>query len=253
MIIRYLAVAWAVVHILYWPSTSMVCAQALAPTSSRPAVWVSPPRRPRLAVVAAPQPRVRFQDLDDAALLERVLTGNEVAWATFFRRFRGLILSCALKVAARAGTHLGTDDLMDVLGDVSLNLVARDYRRLRLYRIDGGCSVATWIGVIATSTAKDFMRRARRHRMEPTAESELDQLPCPGRGPEDLLQDQQRRAFVDAALAGLSRRDQRFVELYFAEARSPESIADEMGVSVATVYSKKAKIKMRLAAVAESA
>mgnify|MGYP002664360506 CR=1 FL=1 len=58
---------------------------------------------------------------------------------------------------------------------------------------------------------------------------------------------------VDAALAGLSRRDQRFVELYFAEARSPESIADEMGVSVATVYSKKAKIKMRLAAVADSA
>jgi RNA polymerase sigma-70 factor (ECF subfamily) len=228
----------------------MVCAQHLAPTTSRPAGWVAPaPVAPRRLTVVPN--RVRFQELDDVALLEHVLSGSDAAWTTFFRRFRGLILSCALKVAARAGAHLGTDDLMDVLGDVSLNMVARDFRRLRLYRTDGGCSVATWIGVIATSTAKDFLRRARRHRMDPTADTELDRLPCPGQGPEDLLDTQQRRAFVDTALAGLSTRDQRFVELYFAEALSPEAIAEEMGVSVATVYSKKAKIKTRLASIAE--
>ncbi len=249
MISRHLGVVGCLVRVLYWAPVSMVCAQALAPTLSRPTPWVTPPPR-RLAVVAPPRPRVRFQDLDDVALLEHVVTGHDAAWNTFFRRFRGLILSCALKVAARAGMHLCTDDLMDVLGDVSLNMVARDYRKLRLYRVDGGCSVATWIGVIATSTAKDFLRRARRQRTEPTADTELDQMPCPDRGPEDLLHDQQRRAFVDAALSGLSSRDQRFVELYFAEAKSPEAIADEMGVSVATVYSKKAKIKMRLALVA---
>lgn len=200
----------------------------------------------------APSPEKRFADMDDTELLTHATSGNDQAWNVFFRRFRGLILSCALKTAARAGVHLSADDLMDVLGDVSLNMISHGYRRLRLYRTDGGCSVATWVGVIATSTARDFLRRARRYRLEPTAEAELERFPSPQGGPEDLLADQQRRRFVDRALSELSRRDQRFVELYFAEAMSPEAIADEMGVSVSTVYSKKAKIKTRLVGMADA-
>jgi RNA polymerase sigma-70 factor (ECF subfamily) len=34
--------------------------------------------------------------------------------------------------------------------------------------------------------------------------------------------------------------------LYYIESRSPEEIADEMGISVKTVYSKKHKIRTRL-------
>jgi len=232
----------------------MVCARNHIDTALSPAVFSAPAApRPRLAVVAAERPNpARFRQMSDVDLLEHVLNGDEAGWNAFFRRFRGLILSCALKVAARSGVYLGSDDLMDVLGDVSLNLVARDYRRLRLYRVDGGCTVATWIGVIATSTAKDFLRRARRQRHEPTAEAELDRMPCPTVGPDEQIHDQERRAFVDGALSDLSPRDQKFVELYFAEAMAPEAIAEQMGVSVATVYSKKAKIKTRLSAMAQA-
>lgn len=224
----------------------MVCARTQFDDTA-----LSPPLPVATLVEVQPRPR-RMADLNDSELLAEVLCGSEAGWGVFFRRFRGLILSCALKTAARSGVQLGADDLMDVLGDVSLNLVAHDYRRLRLYRPDGGCSVATWIGVIATSTAKDFLRRARRYRLEPTADAELDRVPCPGEGPEQLLADRQRRSFVDEALAQLSKRDQRFVYLYFAEALSPEAIAEQMGVSVATVYSKKAKIKTRLSGMAEA-
>jgi RNA polymerase sigma-70 factor (ECF subfamily) len=190
--------------------------------------------------------RAAYEAMSDVELLGHVTDGSELAWQTFFRRFRGLIMSCALKAGLHAGLHLGADDLKDVLGDVSLNMVAHGFRRLRLYRLDGGCSVATWIGVIATSTARDYLRRARRHRLEPTADAELDRLASPTVGPEEVLIDRQRRAFVDRAFQQLSTRDQEFVELYFGDAENPEDIAKRMGVSVATVYSKKAKIKTRL-------
>ena len=65
--------------------------------------------------------------------------------------------------------------------------------------------------------------------------------------------DRQQRAFVDIALSGLSKRDRKFAELYFGEAKSPDDIAKEMGVSVSTVYSKKAKIKTRLQSLARAA
>ena len=196
--------------------------------------------------------RPAYRDMDDVELLGHVVTGNDAAWVAFFRRFRGLVLSCAIKVSTRAGYRLGPDDLMDVLGDVSLNLVARNYHRLRLYRQGAGCTVASWIGVIATSTTRDYLRRARRHRLEPVADTELDRHASPDGGPDEILIDRQRRAFVDCALNKLSTRDRQFVELYFAEAMPPEDIATRMGVSLSTVYSKKAKIKTRLSTMARA-
>jgi RNA polymerase sigma-70 factor (ECF subfamily) len=127
-----------------------------------------------------------------------------------------------------------------------MNMVAHDFRRLRLYKVDGGCSVSSWIGVIATSTAHDFLRRERRRRLDPMLDSDLERVAPPVQGPDSTLIDREQRTFVDHALGQFSARDRRFVELYFLEAMEPEAIAEEMGVSVSTVYSKKAKIKSRL-------
>ena len=156
-------------------------------------------------------------------------------------------------VCLRAGVRVQPDDLMDILGDACMNMVAGDFRRLKLYRTDGGCSVSSWIGVIATSTAHDHLRRERRRRLDPMAEADLERLAPTVDGPDMELIDRQQRAFVDIALSGLSKRDRRFAELYFGEAKSPDDIAKEMGVSVSTVYSKKAKIKTRLQSLARAA
>ncbi len=221
--------------------------------SPRPVAWDAGRRPVRADAKPADVVPLRknFAEIEDVELLAYVINGDEAAWTAFFKRFRGLILSCAIKVSARSGYRLAAADLSDVLGDVSLNMVARNYRRLRQYRVGGGCSVASWVGVIATSTTRDYLRRARRHRLEPIADTELDRHACPNGGPEEVLIDREKRQFVDQALAKLSSRDRQFVHLYYAEAKDPETIAHEMGVSLSTVYSKKAKIKTRLAKLAQ--
>lgn len=197
--------------------------------------------------------RERLESAEDLALLEAVCTGDELAWEAFYDRFRNLMLACITRVCVRAGHRIRAEDLMDVLAETCMNMVAGEFRRLRLYRVDGGCSVSSWIGVIATSTAHDFLRRERRRRIEPMIEAELERVAPPVDGPDVELIDRQQRAFIDAALSRLSARDRRFAELYFAEACSPDDIAKEMGVSVSTVYSKKAKIKTRLRSLAMEA
>jgi RNA polymerase sigma-70 factor (ECF subfamily) len=220
--------------------------------SPRPVAWDGGDRSRLRERAPAPVLRITpsFDQLDDRALLSWVVQGDHAAWRVFHRRFRGLILSCAMKVASKSGARLGSDDLMDVLGEVSLNLVAHDYRRLRMYDDRAGCSVASWVGVIATSTTRDHLRRVRRQRLEPVPDGELERHAEPGMDPERALMESERRAFVERALSDLSSRDREFVELYFAEALSPEEIAERMSVSLSTVYSKKAKIKARLARLA---
>lgn len=197
--------------------------------------------------------KTELEALEDLDLLRRVVTGDDLAWSVFYGRFRNLMIACISRVCLRSGVRLQSDDMSDVLGDVCMNMVAHDFRRLRLYKIDGGCSVSSWIGVIATSTAHDYLRRERRRRLDPMLDSDLERVAPPVDGPDCTLMDRQQRAFVDRALAKFSARDKRFVELYFLEALEPEAIAEEMGVSVSTVYSKKAKIKSRLKKMAKAA
>jgi RNA polymerase sigma-70 factor, ECF subfamily len=212
---------------------------------------------------AAPKPvgalktrRARRTDLEqheDLDLLKSVLGGDDLAWSVFYDRFRNLMIACISRVCLRAGVRVQPDDLADILSEACMNMVSHDFRRLRLYKTDGGCSVSSWIGVIATSTAHDHLRRERRRRLDPMLDSDLERVAPPVDGPDCTLMDRQQRTFVDQALNQFSARDKRFVELYFLEAMAPEAIADEMGVSVSTVYSKKAKIKSRLKRMAKQA
>lgn len=190
------------------------------------------------------------QALSDLHLLQRVCTGDHEAFETFYHRFRNLIVACTSRVCHRSGVRLQSDDLADLLSEVTLNMVAKDYRRLRLYRTDGGCSVSSWVGVIASSTAHDFLRRERRRRLEPMADADLERIAPAVDSPDMDLIDREQRSFVDQALSSFSERDRHFVELYFVDALEPEAIAEKMNVSVSTVYSKKAKIKTRLRALA---
>lgn len=215
-----------------------------------------PPRHPTPTRIGPELVRTRriprqsvesFEALDDAALLEWVLSGSDSAWIAFFRRFRALVISCAAKTAKKAATPLGPDELKDILSEVALNMVSNDHRRLRLYQPDRGSSVATWIGVIAVSTTRDYLRRLRRHPHDLVPEQELDQLAAPEGTPEQAMLDRERLARVTALLSRLSERDRRFVELYFGEALDAGEVAQKMRISLNTVYSKKAKIKERLA------
>ncbi len=196
---------------------------------------------------SAAQERRLFADMSDLELLSFVTEGERRAWVVFHRRFNGLVYSCAVKASTEAGLYLDGEEISDIVQEVNLRMVDRDFRRLRMYRTDAGTSVATWVGVIAFSTTKDCVRRLRRQRAEMMTEAELDRMVAEGPGPEEQMEDREQKAFVDAQLGELSERDREFVRLYFMEARAAEDVAAEMGISVSTVYSKKAKLAARLA------
>ncbi|CAN0546641.1 unnamed protein product, partial [Laminaria digitata] len=65
----------------------------------------------------------------DLQLLKRVCSGDHEAFEAFYNRFRNLIVACTSRVCHRSGVRLQADDLADLLSEVTLNMVANDYRR----------------------------------------------------------------------------------------------------------------------------
>ncbi len=186
-----------------------------------------------------------LQSLTEVQLLDRLFTHEERAWREFCRRYDRLIWRCITKVTTRFGNVLSPEDVREVYANFLLALMANDKRKLRMFKPEKGNRLGTWIGLLAINSAWDYLRSvARQPAGDPLSVAE----DRPSVAPDPFEQAAQREDCykVEKMLGTFSRRDRTFVTLYFVDGRSPEEIADEMGISVKTVYSKKHKIRSRL-------
>ena len=99
--------------------------------------------------------------------------------------------------------------------------------------------------MLATNAAWDYLRTVARQPVctdladaENVGEADVDPY-------ESLLQ-KERWGRIDQTLQAFSDKDRTFVRLYYMDGLSPEEVAEEMRISVKTVYSKKHKIRCRL-------
>jgi RNA polymerase sigma-70 factor (ECF subfamily) len=99
--------------------------------------------------------------------------------------------------------------------------------------------------MLATHAAYDFLRGRRRDpRTDDAEHTPPPSSPAPS--PYDIYAVRENVQFVESLLTGFSAKDREFVALYFEEGLEPEQVAEQMGISVKTVYSKKHKIRCRL-------
>ncbi|MBC7174465.1 MAG: sigma-70 family RNA polymerase sigma factor [Polyangiaceae bacterium] len=186
-------------------------------------------------------------DFTDRELLARMLERDEVAWREFHRRYDRLLYRCIHKVTDRFRSVLGSDDVAEIYAQLLLNLTARDMHRLRAFRPEQGNKLGTWIGMLATNTAWDYLRSISRRPScaeltdAHALQDESDDSPL------ERLEQKERWTRVNDALRTFSRKDRDFIQLYYVEGLSPEEVAAEMEISIKTVYSKKHKIRCRLA------
>lgn len=196
---------------------------------------------PLLAIRSAACPK----DWTDADLLRRVLRNEATAWNELVRRYRSLVYRCVTKVTGRYDSVLSSADADEIYADVMVTLVRDDMRKLRLYDPGRGTKLSSWIGMIATNVAYDYLRGTARRPIldridgipdiEEEAASPLDGILC-----------EERRSRLNRMLSGYSDKDRAFVSLYYAQGLDAEEVAEEMKISVKTVYSKKHKLLTRL-------
>lgn len=187
-----------------------------------------------------------YSTLSDQQLLDVVLGRDELAWRELLRRFRPLVFRCITKVASRYDAVLAREDVNEIFGDVCINLLRDDMRKLRLWDPNRGSKLSSWLGMLAINTTYDYLRQTSRRPML----DKLDEAPeRPGNDPSALEQllDKERWDYVTNLLSQeFSARDRRFVELYYGQGLLPEEIARAMRISVKTVYSKKNKVRTKL-------
>ncbi|MSP62948.1 MAG: sigma-70 family RNA polymerase sigma factor [Myxococcales bacterium] len=189
------------------------------------------------------------RDLPDGLLLEAVLTKDQTAWSEFLRRFRSLIFRCITKVSGKYDAVLSNEDVNEIFGDVCINILRDDMRKLRVYDPARGSKLGSWLGLLAINTAYDYLRATCRRPMLDKLDGAQDRPGCEPSALDTLL-DKERWSYLNALMSDFSDRDRRFVELYYGQGMLPEEVAVAMRISVKTVYSKKNKLRIKLEALA---
>lgn len=87
---------------------------------------------------------------EDFALVQRILRGDEAAWAYFVERYTGLILA----MTRRYLRSRDEDDAWTVFAQVLESL-----RKTRFRTYEGRAALSTWLALVARSEVMDHLRR----------------------------------------------------------------------------------------------
>ena len=184
----------------------------------------------------------------ETELLDYLLASHPAAWRELNQRYARLITSCIQRVVARFARRVSADAIEEIYATFSLKLLANDKHKLRSFEPSRGNKLGTWLGMLATHCAYDYLRSVRR---EPSAVclTEAEALSSEYQDPCETAMLSERAKLVTELLADFSDKDRQFVTLYFQDGLSPEHVAERLGISVKTVYSKKHKIQRKLCAI----
>jgi RNA polymerase sigma-70 factor (ECF subfamily) len=181
---------------------------------------------------------------DESRLIAGLLADDAPAWREFNARYSRLMLSCISRITARFG-YASTDDVQEIYATLCLQLLSNDKRKLRSFEAGRGTRFGTWLGLLASHTAYDFLRSVRRlPKLDDLTGA--DGLCSEQPDPSEATLLRERAQLVAQALASLSSKDREFIELYYAQGLAVDEVAARMGINVKTVYTKKHKLQGRL-------
>ncbi|GAB5542641.1 MAG: hypothetical protein SangKO_024010 [Sandaracinaceae bacterium] len=184
-------------------------------------------------------------DWTEAELLTRMLLRNGTAWREFHRRYDRLIYRCIHKVTSRFPGSITSEDVREIYAMFLLSLNKRNMHKLRTFDPERGNKLSSWVGMLATNCAWDYLRGVAR-QPQTTTLADAEQIGSIDDSPFEDVLEKERWAVVNEVLGTFSEKDRDFVRLYYVDGLTPEEIAEEMEISVKTVYSKKHKIRCRL-------
>ena len=182
----------------------------------------------------------------DRKLLRHVLRGEDRGWNELVRRYRSLICRCITKTTAKFTRVLSDADVDEIFSEVLMQLWRNDMSKLRQFNPGRGTKLGSWIGLISCNAAYDYLRSSGRSPMLDRIDGEMDPHTECDRTPLDVLIEKERWKHFNELLAQFSSKDRTFLELYYGQGLDAAGVADEMAISLKTVYSKKHKIRAHL-------
>jgi RNA polymerase sigma factor (sigma-70 family) len=187
---------------------------------------------------------------DDSRLIKDCLNGKEESWHAFIDRFSRLVYYSINRAVNPYSANLDQEDIEDLYSEVFLSFIENNYKKLRQFEADKGCTLSSWVRLIAVRHTIDSLRKKKQHVSiddeSGTAGAMKESLRDNKPSAHDHMEISEHEKIMGKAIEELPSSDLLFIELYYKKELTPEEIASAMNISVSAVYSKKTRIREKL-------
>ena len=186
----------------------------------------------------------------DRQMLFRCFSGDKKASERLVRRFSDLVYKSVQYTLMSKNVQFKREDVEDLHNTVFLHLFENECKKLRQYKGKNGCSLASWIRLIAVRTALNHLRKKGYDSMaSQKRQISLEDLHALKGGETDALcavEKAEQRRLVEEGIEALPPRDRLFMKLHFNDGLSIREVAAAMHLSIENTYSVKHRTIQRL-------
>jgi RNA polymerase sigma-70 factor (ECF subfamily) len=190
---------------------------------------------------------------EDRRLASRCASGEREALEALVNRFSDLVYHAVKHTLILKCVPHTQQDLEDLHGSVFLHLLDKECRKLGQYRGTNGCSLASWIRLIAIRTVLNHLRAqgmdsfswGDRRRPIEDLQSEVT---ADGDVTSRMVEKEEEVRMVEEAIHRLPAKEKLLMRLHFEKGLALEEIAEVMHFSLQNAYTIKHRATKRLRA-----
>ena len=187
---------------------------------------------------------------DDRLLLGRCFSGDRDAHEAVVRQFSDLVYRVIQHTFSVKDISYSLSDLEELHNGIFLRLFENRCKRLKQYKGKNGCSLASWIRIIAVRTVIDYLRKESvdaLNRSKTAAPLEvIDYMEAEEPEPWAAIDREDQWHMIQNGLEKLRPKDRLFLKLHFLERLSVGEVAHVMGLSESNAHSMKHRALKRL-------
>jgi RNA polymerase sigma factor (sigma-70 family) len=173
----------------------------------------------------------------ETTLIAGCLRSEKAAWDSFVLQYSSLVYHTIKTTLIRHHAEPRADIVEDLYQEFFLSLLRNECRKLRQFRGAHGCSLASWVRILAARSTIDFLRKQAS-----TSGAGASAMSPHGPDPAESLLNEQQARLLNQAIQTLSPRDRILLDLCYRQALASEQIAALLKTSVNAVYTQKSRV-----------
>ena len=187
---------------------------------------------------------------EDRRLLVQCIAGDREASEVFVRRFSNLIYKSVLYTLRTKHVAYTQQDLEDLHNTIFLQLFEKGCKKLMQYEGINGCSLASWIRIVAVRMVLNHVRKkgldAITWQKRQIPFDELHDLKGGTVEPLVLMEEAEKERLLQDGIQSLPPRDRLFMKLHFDQGLPVEEVASAMRITIQNVYTLKHRAIQKL-------
>jgi RNA polymerase sigma factor (sigma-70 family) len=173
----------------------------------------------------------------EQTLIAGCLRSERAAWDSFVVQYSNLVYHTIKKTLSLHHAEPHADLVEDLYQEFFASLLGNECKKLRQFRGDRGCSLASWLRILTARLTIDFLRK-----QAPTLGEVASAMSRHGPDSTELFVNEEQERLLNQAIQSLSPRDRILLDLCYRQALASDQIAALLKTSVNAVYAQKSRV-----------